>query len=131
MKREVYERLGGLDERFGLGFFDDDDLAERARLAGYSLAVARDLFIHHFGSRSFVGNGIDAGKLLEENAEKFAAKWGAEAPRGRRVELRAWTGACSMAGVAKMGTGTSAALRSQSPFSLSAPFGQPYDDRAG
>ena len=25
MKRVVYEKIGGLDERFGLGFFDDDD----------------------------------------------------------------------------------------------------------
>ena len=48
MKRAVYETIGGLDERFGLGFFDDDDLAERARRAGFELAVAHDLFVHHF-----------------------------------------------------------------------------------
>ena len=88
MKRAVYEAIGGLDERFGLGFFDDDDLAERARRAGFELAVAHDLFVHHFGSRTFAGNGIDAGKLLDENAGRFAAKWGLNGANGRRVALK-------------------------------------------
>jgi glycosyltransferase involved in cell wall biosynthesis len=90
MKRAVYEAIGGLDERFGLGFFDDDDLAERARRAGFELAVARDLFVHHFGSRTFVGNGIDAGKLLDQNATRFAEKWGLDGINGRQVSLRTW-----------------------------------------
>jgi hypothetical protein len=92
MKRAVYEAVGGLDERFGLGFFDDDDLAERARRAGFDLAVAKDLFVHHFGSRTFAGNGVDAGKLLDENALRFAEKWGLAAPNGRRVTLQTWHG---------------------------------------
>ncbi len=91
MKRSVYDTIGGLDERFGLGFFDDDDLAERARRAGFELAVAQDLFVHHFGSRTFVGNGIDAAKLLDENAARFAVKWGDSVPRGVRVGLRAFS----------------------------------------
>ncbi|MDR3623060.1 MAG: glycosyltransferase [Paludisphaera borealis] len=89
MKRAVYEAVGGLDEGFGLGFFDDDDLAERARRAGFSCAVARDLFVHHFGSRTFVGEGVDAERLLEENGRRFAAKWGL--PEGRRVALKPWS----------------------------------------
>ena len=87
MKRAVYDKIGGLDERFGLGFFDDDDLAERARRAGFELAVAHDLFVHHFGSRTFAGNGINAGKLLEENARRFAEKWGQRESRLRRFSL--------------------------------------------
>jgi glycosyltransferase involved in cell wall biosynthesis len=92
MRRAVYEAIGGLDERFGLGFFDDEDLAVRARRAGFELAVAHDLFVHHFGSRTFVGNGIDPGRLLEENARRFADKWGLDEPGGRRIGLRPWTG---------------------------------------
>jgi O-antigen biosynthesis protein len=76
MKQAVSDAIGSLDERFGLGFFDDDDLAERARRAGFASAVAHDLFVHHFGSRTFVGNGVDANRLLDENAARFAVKWG-------------------------------------------------------
>ncbi len=96
MTRAVYDAIGGLDERFGLGLFDDDDLAERARRAGFELAVAHDLFVHHFGSRTFVGNGIDAEALLQENARRFADKWGARpAPRpaGRAAALDRRSGA--------------------------------------
>ena len=49
----------------------------------FELAIARDLFVHHFGSRTFAGNGIDAEKLLNENAGRFAAKWGLTRTNGR------------------------------------------------
>src|SRR5262249_41695239 len=57
LRREVFEQLGGLDERFGLGFFEDDDLCVRVREAGLRLLVAQGVFIHHFGSRTFAGLG--------------------------------------------------------------------------
>ena len=85
IKRRVLDAIGGLDERFGPGFFDDDDLAIRARHAGYELAVACDLFVHHFGGRSFEGAGIDAEALLRANRAKFEAKWGENALRGARL----------------------------------------------
>ena len=43
---------------------------------GLSWRSRHDLFVHHFGSRTFAGNGVDAEKLLDENAGRFAAKWG-------------------------------------------------------
>ena len=89
MKRAVYEAVGGLDEQFGLGLFDDDDLAERARRDGFELAVAHDLFVHHFGSRTFAGAGIDAEKLLAENGDRFSRKWGMP-DVGQRIALRPW-----------------------------------------
>jgi len=55
LKREVIkkiEQFGSLDDS-GLGLFDTDILSLKARQAGFSLAVCRDLFVHHFGSRIF------------------------------------------------------------------------------
>jgi GT2 family glycosyltransferase len=93
IKRGVFEEVGGLDERFGVGFFDDDDLSLRVRKAGYELAVARDLFVHHYGSRTFAGAGLDAAALLRENRARFTEKWGGDAGPTRSVALTPWRAA--------------------------------------
>jgi|GEM_PF-2614821 len=49
LTRRAYEDLGGFDENLGPGFCDDD-LSIRARAAGFRLAVASDVFVHHFGA---------------------------------------------------------------------------------
>ena len=36
--------------------------------------VARDCFVHHFGSRTFVGEGLDMMAMQETNRRIFAAK---------------------------------------------------------
>jgi GT2 family glycosyltransferase len=53
LKREVLGRIGGHLGEAGLGLFDTDVLSAKARQAAYSLTVCRDLFIHHFGTRTF------------------------------------------------------------------------------
>jgi GT2 family glycosyltransferase len=58
LKRAVLDRLGPLEEE-GLGLFDTDVLSSKARQAGYSLAVCRDLFVHHFGTRTFAHGAPD------------------------------------------------------------------------
>ncbi len=85
LRREVLQRIGPLDQRFGLGFFEDDDLCVRAREAGFGLVVALDVFIHHYGSRTFQGLGIDRTRQLHENFELFKAKWGPEQVAGYRL----------------------------------------------
>jgi GT2 family glycosyltransferase len=84
-RREVLEQVGGFDERYGLGFFDDDDLCLRVRQAGYKLLVAQDVFIHHFGSRTFKALGVDTNAQLRTNFEQFQAKWGPEHAAGYRL----------------------------------------------
>src|SRR5439155_10284619 len=67
--RAALARIGAMDEGYGAGFFDDDDLCVRARQAGLRLRVARDVYVHHEGSRTFRGLGIDTAALLQENFE--------------------------------------------------------------
>ena len=53
IKREVPKRIGHLRESGDLGLFDTDSLCAKARQAGFQLAVCKDLFVHHFGTRIF------------------------------------------------------------------------------
>jgi len=53
IRRAAYERIGGLDEAFSPGNYEDDDYCLRLRDAGYTLLLCQDTFIHHFGSASF------------------------------------------------------------------------------
>ncbi len=74
-RRDLVEKIGLLDERFGSGNFEDDDYCLRSALAGYRNLVAGDVFIHHHGSVSFKGNGIDFGKAMSGNHSLFNKKW--------------------------------------------------------
>ncbi len=73
--RELYLKIGGLDERFGLGNFEDDDFSLRTRFAGYKPVVANDVFIHHYGTKTYSNIKIDYKALLKENMQKFIDKW--------------------------------------------------------
>ncbi|MBV9124103.1 MAG: glycosyltransferase [Planctomycetes bacterium] len=79
-RRELLERVGYLDERFGMGCFEDDDYCRRALDAGYRAVIARDAFVHHFGSQTFRGSGVDLGALLRRNHQVFLAKWAPGSP---------------------------------------------------
>jgi GT2 family glycosyltransferase/Tfp pilus assembly protein PilF len=85
VRREVFDKIGAFDESYELGFFEDDDLCVRAREAGFALLVAQDVFIHHFGSRTFAGLGLDYHEHLTRNFEHFKAKWGPERAAGYQL----------------------------------------------
>jgi GT2 family glycosyltransferase/tetratricopeptide (TPR) repeat protein/2-polyprenyl-3-methyl-5-hydroxy-6-metoxy-1,4-benzoquinol methylase len=75
VRRELIERIGVLDERFGLGCFEDDDYCRRALRAGFKAVIARDVFIHHVGGATFQGSGIHFAALMQENGNRFHEKW--------------------------------------------------------
>jgi GT2 family glycosyltransferase/tetratricopeptide (TPR) repeat protein len=84
-RREVLQHVGVFDERFGTGFFEDDDLCVRVRKEGYQLRLALEVYIHHFGSRTFAGLGIDGPRQLRANFARFQDKWGTEITAGYRL----------------------------------------------
>jgi O-antigen biosynthesis protein len=75
IRRTVVERIGMLDEQFGLGTFEDDDYCRRALEAGFRAVIACDAFVHHFGGQTFLSLGVDYGALLKNNLELFEKKW--------------------------------------------------------
>ena len=52
------------------------------------LLVALDTYIHHLGSQTFKGLGIDTEQALRQNFSRFQHKWGAERTAGYRLPGR-------------------------------------------
>jgi GT2 family glycosyltransferase len=74
IKKEVIEKIGYFSPEFDPAVFEDLDYCLKARQAGYKLYCAGDVFIHHFGQKSY-----NIKKLLEisERSKKvFIKKWG-------------------------------------------------------
>lgn len=79
--RGVLNEIGYLDESFGLGFFEDDDYCRRVEAAGYEIALAHDVFVHHHLSASFSKiNSKHREELFNKNKKIYEDKWGKWTP---------------------------------------------------
>jgi GT2 family glycosyltransferase len=75
MKREVYDKLGGFDERFGKGTFEDTDYRKRIDEAGYKVGKYHGVMVFHQGRATF--DLVDPeNKIFFENKKKFEEKHG-------------------------------------------------------
>ncbi len=75
-RREVFQRVGELDEQYGAGMFEDADYAEAVRAQGWRAVCCEDAFVHHYGMASF--SKLDQAayrRLFERNREYFENKW--------------------------------------------------------
>jgi GT2 family glycosyltransferase len=76
-RRDVYEKVGPLDEKFGMGMFEDDDYSHRMRLAGFRVVCAEDAFVHHYGQASFKKlSATEYQAIWDRNQKYYEEKWG-------------------------------------------------------
>lgn len=73
--RAVYNKIGGLDERFGRGLFEDDDYCVRIGKAKLDIVCAEDAFVHHYGGASTNWGSPEFQLLFNTNKAKFESKW--------------------------------------------------------
>lgn len=74
-RTELLKKAGYLDERFGLGCYEDFDWCLRVRQAGYDLFAVEDVFVSHAGQATFAGNGLDHSDIVRRNRDAFVDKW--------------------------------------------------------
>ncbi|MBI5426224.1 MAG: glycosyltransferase [Opitutae bacterium] len=77
VRRAVFEKIGGFDEAFRIGQFEDADFFRRARLAGFRTGVVGACFIHHFGSvtQDALSDTKKQRPYEAENRAYFRKKW--------------------------------------------------------
>lgn len=73
IRRNAWMALGGLDEAFGLGYYEDFDFSLRLANAGYRQMITEDVFVLHAGSATFQGSA-EAQALIKRNKKLLKTK---------------------------------------------------------
>lgn len=71
----LWQKVGGMDEAFTPGYFEDDDLSMKILQAGYRLLLCRNSFLYHAGSQSFAKRD-DVDEILIRHHQLFIRKYG-------------------------------------------------------
>jgi len=75
IKKEVFDALGGFDERFFPGNFEDSDLSMRMHKMGLKPLICMDTFVYHFGNKTFGTKENGYSLAYEKNLNSFREKW--------------------------------------------------------
>lgn len=78
MKREVINKLGGLDTAYLPGYYDDRDYSLKAIAAGYRCVKAKGAFVEHMRNVTMksVMEKEKVLDLMERNGNTFYKRWG-------------------------------------------------------
>jgi len=86
VRREVFEAIGGFDEQYDKGKYEDSDFVLRVLKGGFRVGLSGAALIHHYGSRT-VRAVPEMAKAEEENRKRFIEKW-ERVPDFKRREFR-------------------------------------------
>lgn len=77
LKREVFEKVGGYDERYYPAWYEDCDFCFRARAIGYSLGVILNPNVQHLGGETIKKQkSFDADDAKKSSRSLFLSIWG-------------------------------------------------------
>ena len=84
-RRSVIDEVGYLDERFGVGFGDDDDYCHQIKKHGYKLALVQDLVIphHHRSTFKLLYSAEEIQSMQDRAMDMFFEKNNILKPRAR------------------------------------------------
>jgi GT2 family glycosyltransferase len=89
IKHEVIANFGFLDDEFGLGYEEENDLILRANKVGYRAVLVNNAFAYHAGSASFGLLGMNLRDHQEANLRKMTQRHVEYLPLIRRYEASA------------------------------------------
>jgi len=77
-KREVINKVGGLNEAFSPAYYDDWDYSIRAIRAGFRCVRAQGAFVWHYKNITYpkVLGGSEFNSLFQEKEKVFYGRWG-------------------------------------------------------
>lgn len=79
-KKSLWKKIGPFDESLWPCSGEEIDFCLRARQAGHKVGIARDAYVHHFGSQTFhdmqSAGQIQYNQIVERNNRHLAEKWG-------------------------------------------------------
>lgn len=74
-RRTLFDQIGLLDESFGMGYFDDDDLSRRVKEKGYRCVRSCAAYVFHEEKGSFQ-HLPETEQIFQENQKRFERRWG-------------------------------------------------------
>ena len=75
---DILKKVGGFDEDFNPGCYDDDAISFSIRRMGYKTLLAKDTFVYHFGARTFNAEYVKDTSLAMRNKILFVHKFGVD-----------------------------------------------------